>query len=404
METPKNKIIIISALSAILIISAFYFGAPLALEKTFNNFSSSYAKMLNRKIDLGELSFSFINGIVISDINVFGKDNPSKSVYSIKKTALNFETIPLLKGDLILSRIKIKNAKFTLIRDKNGNWDFSDIQAILPKPKDKFYSTWPKQIVAETSEIFIIDKASDNMWILENADLKFSKRLSYYGGSFSISAEGILKGSLLKNSFISKEIKSVIKADFEQNNLNSLFGEIKLRDSACNDVHIKDINLKWNFLAINSAENKQDYKAELEIDEILVPNIDNSFRKNITEALNTFSKIYGQKIPEIHELNFKDISVKISFNKDLFKIQDFKLDSNIFSINANLELDKKDEIDLDFKGKIFDKEMTITAKGHHDNLYIKPEFSYTIRTKLISFVKTLTKSMRSGLDKIKKQK
>ncbi len=400
MEPKRKKFIIISAISLALIISGFYFGTPLASKKLLKNFSESYSKKLNRQIDFGKISFSFIDGLIIDDINIFEKNNSSKSAYSIKTTALNFETLPLLKRNFILSKIKFKNAKFTLIREKNGDWDFSDIQAILPKPKDKFYATWPKQILAENSEIFIIDKMSDNMWSLNNADLRFSKRLSYYGGSFSISAEGILKGSLLKNSFVSKEIKSNIKAEFQEDNLNSLFGEIKLKDSACNDVHIKNINLKWNFLGINSSEDKQDYTAEFKIEELLVPNIDNSFRKNITEAFKTFSKIYGKEIPEIHELIFKNISAKTSFTKDMFHIKDFKIDSNVFNIKADLKLNKTDNIDLNFKGKVMDKEMNITAQGPYDSPHIKPEFSFTLRTKLVSFIKTLTKEIKTGLNKI----
>ncbi|MBU2531036.1 MAG: AsmA family protein [Elusimicrobia bacterium] len=404
METKRKKIIIISALATTLIISGFYFGTPLASKKLLKNLSESYSKKLGRKIDFGKISFSFIDGLVIADINIFEKNNPSKSAYSMKTTALNFETLPLLKRNFIFSKIKFKNAKFTLIRNKNGVWDFSDIQAILPIPKDKFYATWPKQIIAENSELLIIDNMSDNKWSLDKADLKFSKRMSYYGGSFSISAEGILKGSLLKNSFISQKINSIIKADFEQNNLNSVLGEIELKDSAFNDAHIRDINLKWNFLGVNSKEDKQDYKAELEIEEILVANIDNSFRKNIIEAFNTFSKIYGKKIPEIHELTFKDISARISFSDDIFLIKNFVLDSNVFNIHANFKLDNTDKIDLNFKGKVLGKTMGIIAQGHYNNPHIKPEFSFTIRTKLVSLIKSLTKSIKLELNKIDKNK
>ena len=47
---------------------------------------------------------------------------------------------------------------------------------------------------------------------------------------------------------------------------------------------------------------KQDYgnpwtTAEFKIKEISIPNIDNSFRKNIADAFSTFSKIYGREIP-----------------------------------------------------------------------------------------------------------
>ena len=404
MEIKNKKTIIISSLSAILIIAAFYFGLPFAVKQTFKTFSSSYAEKLNRKIDLGRISFSFIDGIIISDINIFAKGDLTKSAYSIKKTALKFEPLPFFKGNFILTKIKFKNAKFTLIRNTNGNWDFSDIPAIWPKPKDKFYSSWPKQIIAENSEIFIIDKMSDNMWALNDADLKFSKRLSYYGGSFSISGKGIFKGSILKNSFMSKKVKTNIKAEFENNNLNSLFGEINLKDSSCNDIRLNNLNLKWNFLGINSKTNEQKYKAEFKIEEMDIPNIDNSFRKNITEAFKTFSKIYGKEIPKIHEINFKDISAKTSFHKDLFKIQDFKLDSNIFNINADFTLDKKDKIDLNFNGKVLNKEMNITAKGQYDNPHIKPEFSYTLRTKLVSFIKTLSESIKTKLNKINNEK
>ncbi len=397
MEIKNKKTIIASALAVILIISLLYFGLPFAAKKTLQKLSSSHAKKLNRKIDLGKVSFSFIDGIVIYDINIFAKNDSAKSVYSIKKTAIKFKTLPFLKGNFIITKIKLVNAKLTLIRNKSGYWDFSDIQAILPKPKDKFYSHWPRQIIAENSELFITDKMSNTMWTLNNTDLKFSKRLSYYGGSFSISGEGLFKRSFSNKSFVSKNIKSNIKMKFEENNLNSLFGEINLKDSSCNDVHTKNINLKWDLLNINRKEDKQNYKAELKIEKILVPNIDNSFRKNITKIFKTFSKIYGKELPKIDDLTFKNISAKSSFNKDVFLIQDFKIDSNIFNINAEFKLDKEDKIDLNFKGKILDKEMTITAKGPYANPHIKPEFSYTIRTKLVSFIKTFTKNIKMAL-------
>ncbi len=390
----RKKTAVISVLSAILIISGFYFGARFASTKISNNFSSSYAKKLNRKIDFGKTSFSFIDGIVISDINIFSTNIPAKTAYSIKKTAIIFKAIPLLKGNLIVSKIKINNAKFTLIREKNGDWDFADIQAVLPKPKDKFYSAWPKQIIAEDSEIFIIDKMSGNMWALENADLKFSKRLSYYGGSFSISCEGMFKGSFLNNSFMSKKIKSAIKANFENNNLNSSIGEIELKDLSSDGIRFKNINFKWDLFEINSRENKQNYKAEFKIEEISTLNTDNPIRQNIAEAFKTFSKIYGKKIPDINELNFQDISAKTSFHKDLFHIQDFKMNSDISSLNADFKLNTKtNKLDLDFKGNILGKEMKITAKGPYDNPHIKPEFSYTLRTKITAFLKILSENI-----------
>ena len=44
--------------------------------------------------------------------------------------------------------------------------------------------------------------------------------------------------------------------------------------------------------------------------------------------------------------------------------------------------------------------MNITAKGEYENPHIKPEFSYTIRTKLVSLIKTLAKSIKTGINKI----
>ena len=216
MTAGEKKTIIISVLSTILVISFFYFGARFASKKIVENLSAAFEKQFSRKLELGKISYSIIDGITVADIRISHPQNPRNIAYSIKKTAVFFELLPLLKGNFVLSKIKFENANFKLIRNKNGNWDFNDIQSALPKTKDKFYLNWPRQIIAKKSEIFIIDKVSDNMWKLQNADLKLLKRLSPYGGSFSLSTEGIFKGSFLKNAFVSKKIKTLIKANFEQ--------------------------------------------------------------------------------------------------------------------------------------------------------------------------------------------
>ncbi|MEA3307686.1 MAG: hypothetical protein U9Q34_07870, partial [Elusimicrobiota bacterium] len=328
----------------------------------------------------------------------------SKSAYSIKRTALGFKALPLLKGNFIISKVKFKNAKFTLARNKNGKWNFADILAILPEPEENFYSDWPEQIIAKNSELLIIDKLSDNMWVLENADIKFSKRLSYHGGSLNISWRGAFKGSGFKNLFVSKNVYGTIKSDFKGDNLASTLGELELKDSICNDLLLKTIHLQWNFFKLNTKK-EQNLKAEFKMEEISIPNIDNSFRKNILKTLTAISKIYGIRDKKTHHLKFKNISAKASFHEDLFKIQDFKFDSNILNLKADFALNNKtDKINLNFKGIALNKEMDITAKGLPDNLYIKPTFSYTIRTKIVSFIKALTKSVKIGIKKIDNKK
>jgi len=79
-----------------------------------------------RKVQLDGINVSLFKGIVAKGLSVKEKDG-EKDFLKIGRFVLSYRLIPLLKRQLVISKIEIVSPSFSIKREKGGRYNFSDI-------------------------------------------------------------------------------------------------------------------------------------------------------------------------------------------------------------------------------------------------------------------------------------
>jgi AsmA protein len=161
-----------------------------------------------RKVLLDEINVSLFKGIVAKGLSVKEKDG-QKDFLKIGRFVLSYRLLPLLKKQLVISKIEIVSPSISIKREREGKYNFSDIMEKRsqepPKPSGPEHPVLPVSVVAD--RLFIRD-----------ASLTFvDEEKEYPDVSVALNAE--FKGALEKDStprmefgLISlKEIKAKLK-------------------------------------------------------------------------------------------------------------------------------------------------------------------------------------------------
>ena len=161
-----------------------------------------------RKVQLDEIDVSLFKGIVAKGLSVKERDG-QKDFLKIGRFVLSYRLLPLLKRQLVISKIEIVSPSISIKKEREGRYNFSDITEKLAretsKPSGSERQALPVSVVAD--RLFI-----------RNASLTFvdeEKTLP----DVSITLDAEFKGSLEKDGtprmdfgLISlKEIKAKLK-------------------------------------------------------------------------------------------------------------------------------------------------------------------------------------------------
>lgn len=111
-----------------------------------------------RKVQLDGINVSLFKGIVANGLSIKEKDG-EKDFLKIGRFVLSYRLIPLLKRQLVISKIEIVSPSFAIKREKGGKYNFSDIMERgsqePKKPSGHEPQALPVSIVA--NQLFIRD-------------------------------------------------------------------------------------------------------------------------------------------------------------------------------------------------------------------------------------------------------
>jgi AsmA protein len=167
--------------------------------------------MTGRKVLLDEISVSLFKGIVAKGLSVKEKDG-ERDFVKVGRFVLSYRLLPLLKKQLVISKIEIGSPSISIKKERGGRYNFSDITENRSKgPKEPKKPSGPEQQGLPVSIV------ADRFYI-RNASLTFvdeGKELP----DTSIALDAEFKGALEKDgtprmdfglvSF--KEIKAKLK-------------------------------------------------------------------------------------------------------------------------------------------------------------------------------------------------
>jgi AsmA protein len=88
---------------------------------------------LGREVAIGSIKIGLLSGITIRDFLIREEDRKNTFV-STKAFVLSYELLPLLQKKIIISEIRFDEPTISIIRDKNGNFNFSTLAILSSEP------------------------------------------------------------------------------------------------------------------------------------------------------------------------------------------------------------------------------------------------------------------------------
>ncbi|GBE05109.1 MAG TPA: AsmA family protein [Nitrospirae bacterium] len=125
-KTGKFLLIIVSLIAVITIALAVLIKIYVTPERVKAFLIPEVEKVLNRKVDIGELKISLFKGIAAKDFAIKETDGKTDFI-KCREFVLKYQLLPLLSKKLIIDRIKLEGPSVRIVRSKEGRFNFEDI-------------------------------------------------------------------------------------------------------------------------------------------------------------------------------------------------------------------------------------------------------------------------------------
>lgn len=123
----KKFLIIAAAFIAVVVIAFTVFIKIYVTPERVRAFLIPTAEnALNRKIDVGDVSIGLFKGIAVKDFAIKEADGKADFL-RCRDFVLTFQLLPLLAKKVIIDELSLVAPKLTVIRDKEGRYNFADI-------------------------------------------------------------------------------------------------------------------------------------------------------------------------------------------------------------------------------------------------------------------------------------
>ena len=126
---------------------------------------------LGREVGIGDIKIGLLSGITIGDFLIKEADGKTNFV-STKAFVLSYELLPLLQKKLVISEIRFDEPAVQIIRNKNGQFNFSSLTILSDEPKQK-KTEKPKPAAAALPLALTINQIK-----LNNAQIKIRDQLN----------------------------------------------------------------------------------------------------------------------------------------------------------------------------------------------------------------------------------
>jgi AsmA protein len=164
--------------------------------------------MTGRKVQLDEINVSLFTGIIAKGLSVKERDG-QRDFLKIGRFVLSYRLLPLLKKQLVISKIEIVSPSVSIKKEREGRYNFSDI---MGKPSQE-----PKKPSGPEHKSLPVAVVADRL-LIRNANLTFVDE-EKKSPDVSIALDAEFKGGLEKDGtprmdfgLISfKEIKAILK-------------------------------------------------------------------------------------------------------------------------------------------------------------------------------------------------
>jgi AsmA protein len=188
-----------------------------------------------RKVNIDEINVSLFKGIVAKGLSIKERDG-QKDFLKIGRFVLSYRLLPLLKKQLVISKIEIVSPSVSIRKEKEGKYNFSDIMEKRsqepPKPSEPKPQALPVSVIADRlfikdARLIFVDEGKElpDVSMALNAEFKGSvekdgtPRMEF----------GVISLKEIKAKLKDKEIKVSGKIDLDEKavraNLQALIGK-----------------------------------------------------------------------------------------------------------------------------------------------------------------------------------
>ena len=292
-----------------------------------------------RKVQLDKINVSFFKGVVAKGLSVKEKDG-REDFLKIGRFVLFYRLLPLLKRQVVISRIEIVSPSISIGKEKGGGYNFSDILEKRSQEPER-----PHRPAGSEHQALPVSIIADRLFI-RNASLTFvdqGKRLPDISAAFDAEFTGGLKkdGSpRMDSGLISfKELRAKLKdmevrgsgkVDMDANtiraSLQAMIGKdnIEISATAKNyrsapeiiaDVHAKTLDLQ-RLIRLSGEKKAKKNRAQEKAGEVKSPKASDG---DMMERLKAEGEIKVDRA-KYQDYSIKDARIHYQFAKGVMKV------------------------------------------------------------------------------------
>ncbi len=289
--------------------------------------------MTGRKVQLDEINVSLFKGIVAKGLSVKEKDG-QKDFLKIGRFVLSYRLLPLLKKQLVISKIEIVSPSVSIKKEKGGKYNFSDImekpsqeseKPSGPEPKSLPVSVVADRLLIRNASLAFVDEEKGLPDITITLDAEFKGGLEKDGSPRM--DFGLVSFKEIKAILNGREVKMSGKVDMDTKtvraNLQTVIGKDNIELSATAkdyrsapdivaNIHAKTLDLQ-QLMGLSSEKKEQERGPQRGEKNTESP------RGGMMEKLKASGEISIDKVT-YQDYAIKDLRISYQYAKGVLKV------------------------------------------------------------------------------------
>jgi len=258
------------------------------------------AKKAGRELRIKSVSFSPLKGLTLRGVSVSEKPSFARGVFfSAEKVRLAMPFLPLLKGSVVFDSAELDGAFFK-VTEKDGDWNFKDLLALLPDAAKGLHLTWnARELLVRRSRIQADLLTSGLSLDMTETDAAV-KHYSSFGGNFNIRASG-RAGTAAGGRLFSGAYSAKADLNFTPLGLDSSAGEMEMEGLELGDMRLGSLEADWKLFKIGRGS-ERNYSLELKAEDFFAPGYRSAFKDSAEKGLKALFSALGSAPPKIEDI------------------------------------------------------------------------------------------------------
>lgn len=365
-------------------------GAWIFLAKKYGGLGGALAAALaetasrkaGRELRIKSVSFSPLGGLTLRGVSVSERPSFEKGVFfSAEKARLAMPLLPLLRGSVVFSAAEFDGAFFK-VREKDGEWNFRDLLALLPDTVKGLHLTWNARRLVLRDTRVQADLLTPGLSLDMAGTDAVVKHYSSFGGNFNIEASG-RAGTAWGGRLFTGSYAAEVDLNFTPLGLDSSSGRLKMEDLELGDMRLAELVGRWDFFRIGRGA-ERNYSLEAEASDFFAPGYRSAFRDGVESGLKSLFSALGSAPPEIDDIRADSFSARATLRKGCLRVEDLRLETGFASLSAAFAAGAGEGTELEIEAGAAGKKFRARASGGDARPKVEPELSRSLREPLLS--------------------